>query len=126
METLNSTEPHYIRCVKPNNLLKQAIFENVNIMQQLRCDTGLRARATCKQFRFRKQTKAAIQIQAQWLCHKAATYYKKLNKGSILAQCRWRGGIAKRELRKLKMAASETSAFREAKDKLEKRVEELT
>lgn len=37
METLNSTEPHYIRCVKPNNQLKPAIFENVNIMQQLRC-----------------------------------------------------------------------------------------
>jgi len=37
METLNSTEPHYIRCVKPNNLLKPAIFENVNVMQQLRC-----------------------------------------------------------------------------------------
>ena len=37
METLNSTEPHYIRCVKPNNLLKPAVFENVNILQQLRC-----------------------------------------------------------------------------------------
>lgn len=37
METLNSTEPHYIRCVKPNNLLKPAVFENANIMQQLRC-----------------------------------------------------------------------------------------
>ncbi|KAL5072652.1 hypothetical protein RYX36_011636, partial [Vicia faba] len=37
METLNSTEPQYVRCVKPNNLLKPAIFENVNIMQQLRC-----------------------------------------------------------------------------------------
>lgn len=37
MEILNSTEPHYIRCIKPNNLLKPAIFENVNIMQQLRC-----------------------------------------------------------------------------------------
>lgn len=37
METLNATEPHYIRCVKPNNLLKPAIFENQNIMQQLRC-----------------------------------------------------------------------------------------
>ncbi|KAF3659725.1 hypothetical protein FXO38_12487, partial [Capsicum annuum] len=40
METLNSTEPHYIRCVKPNNLLKPAIFENVNIVQQLRCGIG--------------------------------------------------------------------------------------
>lgn len=37
MDTLNSTEPHYIRCVKPNNLLKPAVFENANIMQQLRC-----------------------------------------------------------------------------------------
>ncbi|PON73461.1 Myosin [Trema orientale] len=308
METLNSTEPRYIRCVKPNNLLKPAIFENVNIMQQLRCggvleairiscagyptrkpffefinrfgllapealegnydekvaskkilekkglkgfqigktkiflragqmaeldarraevlsnaakaiqrrirthqarkqfialrkativvqsiwrgrlackvfenmkreaaavkiqkhtrryharkayknlhvsvlvlQTGLRAMAAHKQFRFRKQTKAAIKIQCQgdlipsnffkkqklklrymqarWRCHKAAAYYKKLKKGSILAQCRWRGRIAKRELRKLKMAARETGALKEAKDKLEKHVEELT
>ena len=37
METLNSTEPHYIRCVKPNNVLKPAIFENVKVIQQLRC-----------------------------------------------------------------------------------------
>lgn len=37
METLSSTEPHYIRCVKPNNLLKPAIFENTNVIQQLRC-----------------------------------------------------------------------------------------
>lgn len=37
METLSSTEPHYIRCVKPNNVLKPAIFENANVIQQLRC-----------------------------------------------------------------------------------------
>lgn len=37
LETLSSTEPHYIRCVKPNNLLKPAIFENQNVLQQLRC-----------------------------------------------------------------------------------------
>ncbi|CAJ1976262.1 unnamed protein product [Sphenostylis stenocarpa] len=48
METLNSTEPHYIRCVKPNNLLKPAIFENNNIMQQLRCGGVLEAiRISC-------------------------------------------------------------------------------
>ncbi|KAF3452326.1 hypothetical protein FNV43_RR02759 [Rhamnella rubrinervis] len=286
MDTLNSTEPHYIRCVKPNNLLKPAIFENVNIMQQLRCggvleairiscagyptrkpffeflnrfgllapealegnydekvacakilekkglkgfqigktkvflragqmaeldarraevlsnaaktiqrrvrthqarkqfiamrkativvqsiwrgrmacklfdqlkkeaaaikiqkhmrryharkryrglhvsvlvlQTGLRAMAARNEFRYRKQTKAARIIQARWRCHKAASYYKKLKRGSIVAQCRWRGRIAKRELRKLKMAARETGALKEAKDKLEKNVEELT
>ena len=41
METLNATEPHYIRCVKPNNLLKPAVFENANIMQQLRCGVSI-------------------------------------------------------------------------------------
>ncbi|TKY52109.1 Myosin-11 protein [Spatholobus suberectus] len=286
METLNSTEPHYIRCVKPNNLLKPAIFENINIMQQLRCggvleairiscagyptrraffefinrfgllapeameancdektgcqkilekmglkgyqigktkvflragqmaeldaqraqllsnaakviqrrirthqarkhylalrkktiyvqsrwrgrlacklyehlrreaaavkiqksvrryearkaykelhvsvlilQTALRAVAARKEFRFRKQTKASIIIQARWRCHKAALYYNRLKKGTIVTQCRWRGRVARKELRKLKMAARETGALQEAKDKLEKRVEELT
>jgi myosin-5 len=41
METLSSTEPHYIRCVKPNNLLKPAIFENTNVIQQLRCGVSV-------------------------------------------------------------------------------------
>ncbi|KAK0599291.1 hypothetical protein LWI29_004008 [Acer saccharum] len=229
METLNSTEPHYIRCVKPNNLLKPAIFENANIMQQLRCgigktkvflragqmaeldarraevlsnaaktiqrkiqthcarkrfivlregaiclqslsrsslacklftclkreaaavkiqkhlrkyearksynklhlsalvlQTGLRAMAARKQFRFRKQTKASIIIQARFRCYKASSYYKKLLIGVIKAQTRWRGKIGRKALRKLKMAARETGALKEAKDKLEKRVEELT
>ncbi|KAF7121132.1 hypothetical protein RHSIM_Rhsim13G0032100 [Rhododendron simsii] len=286
METLNSTEPHYIRCVKPNNVLKPAIFENVNVMQQLRCggvleairiscagyptrrtfyeflnrfgllapevlegnndekvackkildkmglmgsqigktkvflragqmaeldacraeklnkaaktiqrkmrthisrkqfiatrraticiqsiwrgrlacklyetikreaaavkiqttsrrhlarmayikikssvlvlQTGLRAMAARNEFRCRKQTKASIIIQAHWRGHRDFSRHKKLRKASIVTQCRWRGRIAKRELRKLKMASRETGALKEAKDKLEKQVEELT
>ncbi|KAF5793697.1 putative myosin ATPase [Helianthus annuus] len=48
METLNSKQPHYIRCVKPNNLLKPAIFENVNVIHQLRCGGVLEAiRISC-------------------------------------------------------------------------------
>ncbi|XP_057798033.1 myosin-9-like isoform X2 [Salvia miltiorrhiza] len=286
MDTLNSTEPHYIRCVKPNNQLKPAIFENVNIMQQLRCggvleairiscagyptrktfyeflhrfgilapealegntdektackkilekmgmtgaqtgktkvflragqmadldarralilgnaartiqrrirtyisrkyfiallsavatlqsicrgrlackrfdnlkkeaatikiqtnlrghltrknysrlkesvvivQAGVRAMAAHRQFRYRNQTKAAIIIQARWRCHRDHSYYKKLIRSSIVAQCRWRGRCSRRELRKLKMAAKETGALKEAKDKLEKQVEDLT
>ncbi|KAK8930678.1 hypothetical protein KSP39_PZI016534 [Platanthera zijinensis] len=286
METLNSTEPHYIRCVKPNNLLKPSIFESVNVMQQLRCggvleairiscagyptrrtfyeflhrfgvlapevlegkydekvacgkilekkglkgcqlgktkvflragqmaeldarraevlrnaaktiqrrirtyitrkqfvatrkaaihvqslwrrrlarklydhmrkesaaikiqkktrccqeknkytslraaalvlQTGLRAFAARNDFRFRRQSKASIQIQAQWRCHKARSYYKKLKRSSVVTQTRWRGRVARKELRKLKMEARETGALKEAKDKLEKAVEELT
>ncbi|CAM0943043.1 unnamed protein product [Alopecurus aequalis] len=48
LETLSSTEPHYIRCVKPNNLLKPAIFENQNVLQQLRCGGVMEAiRISC-------------------------------------------------------------------------------
>ncbi|GAV72973.1 Myosin_head domain-containing protein/IQ domain-containing protein/DIL domain-containing protein/Myosin_N domain-containing protein [Cephalotus follicularis] len=286
METLNSTEPHYIRCVKPNNVLKPSIFENNNIIQQLRCggvleairiscagyptrrtfyeflhrfgvlapevldgnyddkvacqmildkrglkgyqigkakvflragqmaeldarraevlgnaartiqrqirtyiaskefialrkaainlqsywrgemarklyeelrqeaaamkiqknfkryiarksyssvqlasitlQTGLRAMSARNEFRFRKRTKAAIIIQAHLRCHIAYSYYKSLQKAAIFSQCGWRRRVARRELRKLKMAAKETGALKEAKDKLEKRVEELT
>ncbi|GMH25775.1 hypothetical protein Nepgr_027618 [Nepenthes gracilis] len=285
-DTLNSTEPHYIRCVKPNNVLKPAIFENVNVMQQLRCggvleairiscagyptrrtffefinrfkilapeavqgsyeekvacmkilekmglkgyqigktkvflragqmaeldarraeklsnaakliqwktrthitrkkfialrkatmviqtlcrgrlacilyenmrreaaaikvqksvrrhhsmqsyqrlqfsavilQTGSRALAARSEFRYRKQTKAAIFIQSLWRSYMSFLYYKKLKRAAVVAQSRWRGRLAQRELRKLKMAARETGALKEAKDKLEKKVEELT
>ncbi|MBA0547706.1 hypothetical protein Golob_018852 [Gossypium lobatum] len=88
--------------------------------------TGLRAMAARNEFRFRKQTKAAIIIQATLRCHAAYSYYKSLQKAAITTQCGWRRRVARRELRKLKMAARETGALKEAKDKLEKRVEELT
>ncbi|KAK7329658.1 hypothetical protein VNO77_23831 [Canavalia gladiata] len=286
METLNSTEPHYIRCVKPNNVLKPAIFENLNIIHQLRCggvleairiscagyptrrtfyeflnrfgvlapevldgnyddkvacqmildkmgmkgyqigktkvflragqmaeldarraevlgnaariiqrqirthiarkefielrqaaiclqsnlrgilarkfyeqlrreaaavkieknfkgyiarksyltirssaiilQTGLRAMKARDEFRFRKQTKAAIYMQAHLRRLIAYSYYKRLQMAAIVTQCGWRRRVARRELRMLKMAARETGALKEAKDKLEKRVEELT
>ncbi|KAJ1400696.1 P-loop containing nucleoside triphosphate hydrolase [Sesbania bispinosa] len=258
METLNSTEPHYIRCVKPNNVLKPAIFENLNIIQQLRCGgvleairiscagyptrrtfyeflnrfgvlapevldgnyddkvacqmildkmgmkgyqviqyslsldmlmmmhgrigktkvflragqmaeldarraevlgnaariiqrqtrthiarkefielrqaaiglqsnlRGLRAMKARDEFRFRKQTKAAIIIQAHLRRQIAYSYYKRLQKAAVVTQCGWRRRVARKELRMLKMAARETGALKEAKDKLEKRVEELT
>ncbi|KAA8527842.1 hypothetical protein F0562_035289 [Nyssa sinensis] len=48
LETLSATEPHYIRCVKPNNLLKPAIFENYNVLQQLQCGGVMEAiRISC-------------------------------------------------------------------------------
>ncbi|KAI3741926.1 hypothetical protein L1987_59605 [Smallanthus sonchifolius] len=286
METLNSTEPHYIRCVKPNNLLKPSIFENANIMQQLRCggvleairismagyptrksffdflnrfsllapevlggnldakdackkiidkmklqgaqigktkvflragqmadldaqraqilntaakkiqrkirthitrnrflalrkasismqslcrgklatklfehmkrqdaslkiqknyrryslsmwynrlklsvtvlQTGLRAMAAHNEFRHRKTTKAALLVQANWHRHRDFKYYKKLMRSAIVTQTRWRGRVARRELRQLKQSAKETGALQEAKDKLQKQVEDLT
>ncbi|KAJ4913431.1 Myosin-14 [Raphanus sativus] len=55
LETLSTTEPHYIRCVKPNNLLKPLIFENQNVLQQLRCGGVMEAiRISCAGFPTRK------------------------------------------------------------------------
>ncbi|KAL8479758.1 hypothetical protein ACS0TY_026623 [Phlomoides rotata] len=48
LETLSATDPHYVRCVKPNNFLKPHIFENANVLQQLRCGGVLEAiRISC-------------------------------------------------------------------------------
>ncbi|KAG9448776.1 hypothetical protein H6P81_008741 [Aristolochia fimbriata] len=37
MQFLNSSAPHYIRCVKPNTDLKPGNFEKFNVLNQLRC-----------------------------------------------------------------------------------------
>lgn len=88
--------------------------------------TGLRAMAARNEYRHRRRTKAAIIIQTQWRLYQARSAYKQQKKASLILQCLWRARIARKELRKLRMAARETGALKEAKDKLEKRVEELT
>ncbi|CAN1278918.1 XI-2 [Linum perenne] len=61
LETLNATEPHYIRCVKPNNALKPYIFENPNVLQQLRCGGVMEAiRISCAGYPTRKMFKEFI------------------------------------------------------------------
>ncbi|XP_050236571.1 myosin-9 isoform X2 [Mercurialis annua] len=50
-DILNSTEPHYIRCVKPNNSSEPYVFDNVSVMQQLRSGGVLEAiRIKCAGF----------------------------------------------------------------------------
>lgn len=36
MKTLNTTEPHYVRCIKPNDFKKAFEFNNERAVQQLR------------------------------------------------------------------------------------------
>lgn len=43
METLSSTEPHYVRCVKPNSLNRPQKFETQSVLHQLRCGGVLEA-----------------------------------------------------------------------------------
>ncbi|KAK6937825.1 Myosin head, motor domain [Dillenia turbinata] len=82
--------------------------------------SGLLARAARDEFRYRKQRKAAIVIQAHWRTYIAVTSYKKLKKASVISQLRWRGRTAKKEPGTLKMAANEVDALQETWGKLEK------
>jgi len=48
METLSLTEPHYVRCVKPNSDNRPGNFENLSVLHQLRCGGVLEAvRISC-------------------------------------------------------------------------------
>jgi len=55
MKKLHSTEPHFVRCVKPNQASVPCTFENANILQQLRCGGVLEAvRISCAGYPSRK------------------------------------------------------------------------
>ncbi|XP_042410642.1 myosin-17-like [Zingiber officinale] len=86
----------------------------------------IRAMIARNAFTFRKITKAAICIQAQWRCYSGHSYYMNLQKAALTFQCAWRKRLARRVIRTLKTAARETGALKEAKNKLEKQVEELS
>ncbi|CAN8292826.1 unnamed protein product [Cochlearia groenlandica] len=88
--------------------------------------TASRAMIARNEFKLRRQTKGTIVIQAHWLGRRAYSYYTRLQKAAIVTQCAWRCRLARRELRMLRMAARETGALKDAKDKLEKKVEDLT
>lgn len=106
-------------------------YKNLRISAVM-VQTCLRAMACRKEFGFKKQSTAATMIQvsfwhlswalgknyyagsvidlkkylqARWRGHRCFAYYKKLIKAAIITQCRWRGRIARKELRKLKMVS---------------------
>mmetsp|Transcript_16713 Transcript_16713/g.28212 ORF Transcript_16713/g.28212 Transcript_16713/m.28212 type:complete len:1568 (-) Transcript_16713:109-4812(-) len=55
MKALNTTEPHYVRCIKPNSFNKPSVFEKANVLHQLRCGGVLEAvRISCAGYPSRK------------------------------------------------------------------------
>ncbi|KAJ3678582.1 hypothetical protein LUZ60_002385 [Juncus effusus] len=87
--------------------------------------SALRGMAARDELLFRRRTKAAIFIQSCLRMYLQRSKYMRLKKSAVTFQCAWRGRVARKELRKLKMAARETGALQEAKNKLEKEVEDL-
>ncbi|ESQ51775.1 hypothetical protein EUTSA_v10016137mg [Eutrema salsugineum] len=113
------------------------IQKNIRADRARKCFTNLKASATVIQsglrsmdarnkHRHRRRTKAAIIVQRELRRYQAHKAYSQYKKATLALQCLWRAKVARKELKNLKMAARETGALKEAKDKLEKRVEELT
>ncbi|KAL8171461.1 hypothetical protein V2J09_023265 [Rumex salicifolius] len=86
---------------------------------------GIRGMAARIELHHRKKKKAATYIQSHWRGYILQAYYIRLKKATLVTQCAWRMKIARKELRKLKMAAKDTGLLQEAKSKLEKEVEDL-
>ncbi|WZY92541.1 hypothetical protein YC2023_064870 [Brassica napus] len=84
--------------------------------------TGLRAMAARVELQYRKKRRAASQVR-RFLCRRR---FLRMKKAAVTTQCGWRVKVARRELLKLKMAAKETGALQDAKNKLEKELGELT
>nr|XP_019710669.1 protein OPAQUE1-like [Elaeis guineensis] len=88
--------------------------------------SSIRGYAVRQSFMRMKEHRAAMLIQAQWRMRKISSLYQQYQHAAISIQCAWRRKLAKRELRRLKLAANEAGALRKAKDKLEKSLEDLT
>lgn len=86
---------------------------------------GVRASFARQAYFMKKKTIAAVKIQRQWCMFKSHSYFHKLRVATIAIQCAWRCRVARMEFRRLKLASRERGALQEAKNKLEKRCEEL-
>ncbi|EEC66759.1 hypothetical protein OsI_33135 [Oryza sativa Indica Group] len=73
-----------------------------------------------------REQKAALVIQSLWRKWKVIILFQQYRQATVAIQCAWRQKVARRELRRLKMAANEAGALREAKNKLEKKLDDLT
>ncbi|RLM80962.1 myosin-15-like isoform X2 [Panicum miliaceum] len=72
-----------------------------------------------------REHKAATVIQSTWRRRKVVMFFQHYRQATVAIQCAWRQKLARRELRRLKMAANEAGALREAKNKLEKKMDDL-
>ncbi|KAG2589605.1 hypothetical protein PVAP13_5NG373300 [Panicum virgatum] len=64
---------------------------------------AVRAMAARRELSLRKQIRAATRIQAQWRAYRAVWSYLMTKRAALICQRAWRQGIARRELRKLRL-----------------------
>nr|AEG78620.1 MYO2 [Cryptococcus gattii] len=131
MDTINNTNVHYIRCIKPNEAKKAWELDSHQVLSQLRacgvletirisCD-GYPSRWEYAQFaersgtkmsilnnsfleslRSRRQYELATTIQKYIRRRLAYKHYRQLKSGAIVIQNWWRGILSRKELVELK------------------------
>ncbi|XP_066332641.1 protein OPAQUE1 [Miscanthus floridulus] len=72
-----------------------------------------------------REHKAATVLQSTWRRRKVVMLFQNYRQATVTIQCSWRQKLARKELRRLKIAANEAGALREAKNKLEKKMDDL-
>ncbi|ONK66111.1 uncharacterized protein A4U43_C06F4260 [Asparagus officinalis] len=87
--------------------------------------SSIRSFSVRHKFTHLKEHRAATLIQAWWRMRMAYVAFCQHRRAAVSIQCAWRQKLAKRELRRLRLAANETGALRDAKNKLEKKLEDL-
>ncbi|XP_031498331.1 protein OPAQUE1 isoform X2 [Nymphaea colorata] len=110
----------YVRGYLLRNAYLQ-VYSSVLVVQAC-----IRALSVRQKFLFVKEQRAATLIQGAWRMRKAYSFFHRYRTSVIAIQCAWRRKLSKRELRRLRLEANEAGALREAKTKLEKRLEDLS
>ncbi|KAK3159258.1 hypothetical protein QOZ80_2AG0147890 [Eleusine coracana subsp. coracana] len=109
----------YVRRWLLRRAYHQAYFAALFIQSYIR---GFIAR---RYFSAIREHRAALLIQSMWRKRNVVMLFQHYRQATVMIQCAWRQKLARRQLRKLKMAANEAGALREAKNKLEKKMDDL-
>ncbi|KAK9281166.1 hypothetical protein L1049_004060 [Liquidambar formosana] len=120
--TLSATEPHYIRCVKPNKILEPENFESTYALEQLQCGGVMEAiRISCAGYPTRKPFKEFVDrfhILAPEVSDKS--YDEKTSCERILKKEGLRGyqalvGLLENKIEEMKKKHEETNRISEEK-----------
>ncbi|OQS04700.1 myosin [Thraustotheca clavata] len=68
LDVLNATSPHFIRCIKPNDVLKPTLINQERVLEQLQCSGILQAAQVSRMGYPVRYTHQAFSLQYRALC----------------------------------------------------------
>ncbi|CAM0881488.1 unnamed protein product [Alopecurus aequalis] len=111
-------------------LLRQKSRLQLRAAAAVTVQAAFRSLAARRELSIRRQTRAAVCIQAQWRAHRELWNYLTMKRASVICQCAWRQSIARRHLGTLRLANAErerldeVSRLHEMVDVLQQAVED--